>query len=357
MPFLPEWAPNVHPMIVHFPIALLIVALLFDLAALVVKQHNWLQKSAAILYIAGALFVVVAFLSGRQAADSVNVPAVVNPTLGEHADWGLRTLWFFGIYGVARLFFLWKNVGKKWVLSLVIFLIGAAGMAVLYETAEHGAELVFRHGIGVQAAEQTRTELEQLRKENEALSTSGLQEFPNGSWKWLPGSGAAVVLKRQFTWLKGSPADVNPTLNKDAANGEALRLTLSNQPVLFTAGKPLSGVQVDVRLNLDKFTGTVMVVHHVQDAANFDFISLKGGKMTLGRMENGKVSVEDEDEATYRGWFTLRAVGDGRHFRGYLNEKLVTHGHGNPLPAGTVGLSLNGSGQVLIEEIAVQSLR
>lgn len=357
MPFLPEWAPNVHPMIVHFPIALLIVALLFDLAALIFKKQDWLQKGAALLYITGALFVVVAFLSGRQAADSVNVPAIVNPTLGEHADWGLRTLWFFGIYGVVRLFFLWKNIGEKWVLSLVVFLVGAAGMFVLFETAEHGAELVFRHGIGVKAAEQARTELEQIRKENEALSTSGLQELANGSWKWLPGSGAEVVLKRQFTWLLGSPADVKPTLNKDAANGEVLSLTLSNQQVLFTAGKPLTGVQADVRLNLDKFTGTVMLVHHVQDAANFDFISLKNGKMTLGRMENGKVSVEDEDEANYSGWFTFRVVGDGRHFRGYLNEKLVTHGHGNPLPAGTVGLSLEGNGQVLIDEIVVQSLR
>ncbi len=357
MPLLPEWAPNVHPMIVHFPIALLIVALLFDLAALVFKKHNWLQKSAAILYIAGGLFVAAAFLSGRQAADSVNVPAIVNPTLGEHADWGLRTLWYFGLYGVIRLFLLWKNIGEKWVLSLVIFLIGAAGMFVLFETAEHGAELVFRHGIGVQAAEQARSELEQIRHENETLSTSGLQESPNGSWKWLPGSGAEVVLKRQFTWLLGSPTDVEPALNKDAANGEVLGLTLANNRVLFTAGKPLTGVQADVRLNLDKFTGTFMLVHHVQDAANFDFISLEGEKMILGRMENGKATIEDEDETSYSGWFTLRAVGDGRHFRGYMNEKLVAHGHGNPLPPGTVGLFIHGNGQILIDEIVVQSLR
>ena len=28
---LPEWAPNIHPMLVHFPIGLLVIAVLMDL--------------------------------------------------------------------------------------------------------------------------------------------------------------------------------------------------------------------------------------------------------------------------------------------------------------------------------------
>ena len=35
MQFVPEWAPNIHPIIIHFPIVLLIIAVLFDLAGLV----------------------------------------------------------------------------------------------------------------------------------------------------------------------------------------------------------------------------------------------------------------------------------------------------------------------------------
>ena len=357
MPLLPEWAPNVHPMIVHFPIALLIIALLFDLAALFFKNQNWLPKSAAILYIVGTLFVIAAFLSGRQAADSVNVPALANPTLGNHADWGLITLWFFSIYGLIRLLLLWTDISEKWVVSLIAFLIGAAGMVVLYQTADRGAELVYRHGIGVLAVEEARTALAEIQQETEALAKGGLVESETGSWKWLPAEGAEFVLKRQFNWVIGTAVSVKPETISDKGGGEVLALNLKDSRIMFTAGQPLEGVQADVRLNPDNFSGTVMLVHHVQDAATFDFISLENGQVKLGRMENGKISVEDQKAVTYGGWITLRAVGDGRHYRGYLNGKLVTHGHGNPLPPGTVGLFIQGSGQILIDEIVVQSLR
>lgn len=39
MNLVPEWAPNVHPLIVHFPIALLFAAVLVDAAALAVRRR------------------------------------------------------------------------------------------------------------------------------------------------------------------------------------------------------------------------------------------------------------------------------------------------------------------------------
>lgn len=367
MMFLPDWAPNLHPLIVHFPIALLIIALIFEVLALIFSRNSgaeWLRYAAGSLYIAGAVSALFAYITGRLAADSVNVPATANPTLTEHADLALYTTWFFGIYGVVRLFLLWQRVSLKWAISFLIFLIGAAGMYLLYETAEHGAEMVFRHGVGVHAAERARQELAKIQEEREVLEHGGIVEEQNGSWKWDPGEGAEIVLREQFNWLIGSPATIGAESVKDEAGNQTLALNfLAQTPaaqsatVLFTAGKPLKSVQAEAKVNLNQFRGRFMLVHHVQDSLNYDFVSLENDRMKLGRLNAGKEIVQDEGVYQASGWLILRSVGDGTHFRGYVNEKMITHGHLRELPPGPVGFFIEGSGIVLLDEISVISLR
>jgi len=356
MPFLPEWAPNLHPLIVHFPIALLIFALVFDFFALIFRNANWLRYAAGSLYVLGAVAALVTFFTGKQAADAVNIPALANPTLNKHADWALSTVWFFGIYGLIRLLFLSKKPSQKWVVSFVIFLTGAGGMFLLFETAEHGAELVFRHGVGVKAAEEARQELAEVQARQDILAESGIVEQENGSWQWNPGYGADIILKEQFNWLIGEPEAMNAKTAHDETSGDVLALDPQNTTALVTAAKPLKGVQVDMRINLDQFRGTFMVVHHLQDSLTYDFVMLAKDVMKLGRMTAGKETVEDQGDFQVRGWFTLRAVGEGRHFRGYVNDKLITHGHANELPPGPVGFSIQGSGILLVDFIKVQAL-
>lgn len=369
MPFLPEWAPNVHPLIVHFPIALLVFALVFDLFTLIFRNTGWLRYAAGSLYILGSVAALVTFFTGKQAADAVNIPAMANPTLNQHADWALYTTWFFGIYGVVRLLFLlqkesyaWKKLSQKWVTSFVIFLVGAGGIALLYETAEHGAELVFRHGVGVKAAEEARQELSEMQARQEILAESGIVEQENGSWQWSPRRGAEIILEKQFNWLIGKPEAMNVKTVHDETSGDILALDPQNTAALVTAAKPLKGVQVDMRINLDQFRGEFMLVHHLQDSLNYDFVLLvkesfgENGVMKLGRMTAGKETVDDQGDFQARGWFILRAVGEGRHFRGYVNDKLITHGHADELPPGPVGFSIQGSGILLVEFIKVQAL-
>lgn len=368
MPFLPDWAPNLHPLMVHFPIALLIFALVFDLFALIFRNANWLRYAAGSLYVLGAVTALVTFFTGKQAADAVNIPALANPTLNKHADWAYYMVWFFGIYGLIRLFLLSKKLSRKWIFSFVIFLIGAGGMFLLFKTAEHGAELVFRHGVGVKAAEEARQELAEIQARQEILAESGIVEQENGSWQWNPGHGADIILKEQFNWLIGKPEALNVETVHDETGGDVLALDPQNASALITAAKPLKGVQVDVRINLDQFRGRFMIVHHLQDSLNYDFVMLvkdsfpkestigKNDIMKLGRVTAGEEIVDDQANFQAPGWFTLRVVGEGRHFRGYLNDKLITHGHSNELPPGPVGFSIQGSGILLVEFIKVQAL-
>lgn len=349
MPYLPEWAPSLHPLIIHFPIALLLFALFFDVLFLIFRKHPWLNANANALYLLGALGVVAAFFSGRQAADLANIPPFVHPTLSEHADLGQYTAWFFGIYGLFRLAGWWKSWYENIIVLFVSVVIAVGGAVLLFETAEHGAELVYRYGIGVKASEKEAME--------KVVSESGMAMAEDGSWEWRPANGAEIVLKQQFNWLLGEAESLHPQTAHDESAEDVLVLNPQNSRVLFTAGNPLNGVQADVRVNLDEFQGKFMLLHHLQDAQNFDFVALADGEMRLGQMVDGKASIKDRGAVNASGWIQIRAVGHGGHFRGYVNEKLVTHGHARGLPPGPAGFLIEGSGTILIDEIVVHSIQ
>lgn len=83
---LPDWAPNLHPLVVHFPIALLFLAVGFDLVTWLLRRPMALVRVTAVLYALGALSALVAFLTGRAAADSLDLPTAVIPAVTTHAD-------------------------------------------------------------------------------------------------------------------------------------------------------------------------------------------------------------------------------------------------------------------------------
>ncbi|WP_457651429.1 DUF2231 domain-containing protein [Rhodocaloribacter sp.] len=403
---LPEWAPSIHPLLIHFPIALLTIAVLFDLVALVVPRKQAEIRSAAVaLFTLGAVAALVAFFTGRAAADAVLVPAAAQTLLTDHADWAERTVWFYGLFALARLAMLRLDhkgrlpAGKA--LNILAFVIGAGGIFLLFQTGDRGAQMVFQYGLGVQAVPQEGLEPYNPDAERTAEGEADHEHAPgeeheeagaadhehapgeeheeagaadhehapgeeheeesamvmhpvtseDGSWSWEPGAGARRALT-EFRFFEGSPED----LSLEEQDGQ-LALTLEGGPVLFVTGDSLASIQGDVTLNLDRFNGSVRIVHHVHDAQNYNFLALEDGKMRQGRVRDGVTEIFDEEEQTGNDWFTLRVVADGTHFRGYVNGKLVVHGHSDAPAPGPVGLRLEGSGTVLLRLIVIQSLR
>ena len=150
MSITPDWAPNIHPIIVHFPIALLAAALVVDLIGLFLRQKSGIRDAATWLYCAGAATAIAAYFSGESGADAMLLPAEVAPLVSEHADWAFRTTWFFVFFASARLAVSYILPPKPMVLGAA-FVVGLAGIGLLIETAEHGALLVYQHGVGVAA--------------------------------------------------------------------------------------------------------------------------------------------------------------------------------------------------------------
>ncbi len=298
------------------------------------------------------------------------LPAQAQTVLTDHADLAWWTIWFFGIYVLVRLAtVLYQKTRGSLALHGVLFLVGLGGLYLPWQTAEHGSMMVYRYGVAVQAAETENPvvhEHDEHEDGHEQVSGSrqagdqvaaGPEVSENGSWKWTPGVQAAEALGSSFTWLTGEATQLNPEMRPVEDQGEVLALQAQGGPAMFVTGEPLGSIQADAALNLSNFDGTVMLVHHVQDAENYDFLALSDGVARLGRVRQGRKTVFDESAFDPGGWLSVRVISDETHFRGYVGDELVVHGHGEAPAPGPVGLRLDGTGTVLIRRLAATSLR
>lgn len=152
MPLIPSWAPNVHPLVIHFPIVLLITAAAVDVVDALFEHPAWLSAAATSLYVVGAATTVAAYLSGVQAGATVFIPGMAHPAVNDHRSWAFVTACYFAGTALVRLAA--RRAGFPRARSHRLLLLTASLIGVLFvqQTAERGARLVFEHGVGVIAA-------------------------------------------------------------------------------------------------------------------------------------------------------------------------------------------------------------
>ncbi|NIV04070.1 MAG: hypothetical protein GWN59_05540, partial [Calditrichae bacterium] len=68
---------------------------------------------------------------------------------------------------------------------------------------------------------------------------------------------------------------------------------------------------------MERLSGEVELIHHVQGADNYDFVSLdSNGSIQQGRMRDGEITIFEESTFNASGQLFVRVVADGTHFRG-----------------------------------------
>lgn len=146
---MPDIVPNLHPMAVHFPIALLSLSAFFHVAAqLVRRKPAWAAHCAVLAHGTlwlGALAALVAVLFGWQAFNTVQHDDASHVVMLTHRSWALATL---SVLVVLAGWDAWRSkvaaIPQWWMTAAVV---GAWGLIVV--TAWYGGELVYRHGLGV----------------------------------------------------------------------------------------------------------------------------------------------------------------------------------------------------------------
>ncbi len=147
---VPSWAPNLHPLIVHFPIALLAAAGAVDLADLLLRGREPVRNAATWLYVAGAATAVAAYFSGVEAGRTAALTPAGAALAATHADWAFRATWLFAFFASVRLAMSYAVRPGRWLVATSL-LIAAVGLAALVQTVRHGSRLVFEHGVGVRS--------------------------------------------------------------------------------------------------------------------------------------------------------------------------------------------------------------
>jgi len=138
-----------HPQIVHFTIVLTIVGVLFRLVSLLDRRW-WVGPAAATLLIFAAASSVLSVRSGAAAHAPVERAPGARPAVMEHEEWGDRTQAILLVLGVIELAGLalryWPRVRLVHGLAAVV---GLGAVFAIYETGEHGGELVYAYAGGV----------------------------------------------------------------------------------------------------------------------------------------------------------------------------------------------------------------
>jgi uncharacterized membrane protein len=147
LPGLSGMGVNFHPVIVHFPIALLTAFFVLDIVGSSLRRPQLRHHAAWMLYL-GAAGAVAAAASGLIAEATVPHGEVVHDIMTWHGRIGL------GIAGLSVFLACWRGLvreprsamarGLRWFLAGLLVLLIIVG-------ADLGGLMVFQHGVGVKS--------------------------------------------------------------------------------------------------------------------------------------------------------------------------------------------------------------
>lgn len=137
----------IHPIVVHFPIALLCMSVAFDVFA-----RRWpagsLRETSLYTLLAGVMSAAFAVATGGMEEEMAERAGATESVLELHESLGTATLVVFVALLGLRLAMQWGWINDSRALTIGL---GAIGIVILALTGYWGGELVYTYGIGVKA--------------------------------------------------------------------------------------------------------------------------------------------------------------------------------------------------------------
>lgn len=143
---------HIHPMLVHFPLALFPVALAAQLLIVFrgdgLFSRSCLSSTAMVLIVLAALAAILAAVFGDMALDQALSTGVPLASLETHEELGQLTAILLSALAVIELWF-YRKARNTAVLDWGFLLLGVAMLTLLLSTAWFGGQLVYDLGVNV----------------------------------------------------------------------------------------------------------------------------------------------------------------------------------------------------------------
>jgi len=336
--------PNLHAALVHFPIVLIPLAVVFECIALAFASSKTLPRVALGMWGLAAGSALATYFAGRSAADGLkDVPARAQLALADHSDAAWLVLFGVGLIFVLRLALMFVEGRVQLAARVVVVVAGLALLLQLVATADRGGGLVYGHALAVSQPAPKACPPCVVEGAAEAVgSTWELKE--DGSAVWLPGVGG----------LAEGVVETVGTL-REVTGEEGLTLESDGLSLLLLPGT-WSNVQVDATMSTDDFRGTVGVVHGVaMGGAEFGAFTVDtDGAAVLLSLQSGVQTMLDKGRWEVAASSTVSVSVAGSHLKGLVDGKTVSHGHApNANLEGRVGVLIDGVGVVRILRVDV----
>jgi uncharacterized membrane protein len=137
---------HLHPMLVHFPIAIITVGFLFDLLSLIVKNNSWMPKAGYWLEVIGMISTVLAFGTGYYFTSPMEGEAGLMRDKHElFATITLVSIILATLFRIVAAYLNKETIGVKYI-SLGLFFISFIFVSI---TGFLGGTLVIEYMIGL----------------------------------------------------------------------------------------------------------------------------------------------------------------------------------------------------------------
>lgn len=138
---------NIHPLLVHFPIAFLLAFFALDLAGTWTQKPQWRTVAGSLLYL-GTIAAAFTVTAGLIAANTVAHGANVHDIMERHEHIGISVLTLAALLSLWRI----KNGNLIQGGANTLFLMLAALLCVLLSLgADLGGLMVYNYGVAVKA--------------------------------------------------------------------------------------------------------------------------------------------------------------------------------------------------------------
>ena len=134
---------HLHPMVVHFPIALFVSALILELGSLLFKKEN-LHQTAVVIYVLATVIAPLVVWTGLEEAERVHLTH--HPVLDLHRNFALLTM-YSSLLSLPILFLLRKSKALRWIFLIQLLMV----VSFVTLTAYNGGRMVYEYGVGIDA--------------------------------------------------------------------------------------------------------------------------------------------------------------------------------------------------------------